>query len=240
MGAHDGSTLPPMTRLGRYEIVRLLAQGGMADIYLGREIELARGSSPRRCGWTTPSPRFVAIKVLSKQRNECAESCALFADEARLVGLLEHPNLSEVLEVNEENGTAYLVMEYVHGADLRQILGQAATANVALSYECAVSIVCAAAAGLDHAHRAVDGSGKQLDLVHRDVSLSNIMVGHDGSVKVIDFGIAQSRAALHVTNPGVVRGKAKRIGRFSGRRPSWKKAFVTLKPGDNIEFFEGV
>jgi serine/threonine protein kinase len=186
--------LEDMSYLGSYELVRLLAQGGMADIYLAKSL--------------AASSRFVAVKVLNARRAADPEARALFADEARLVGMLDHLNLAGVLEVDVEAGVHYLVMDYVHGADLREILAFAAATDRAIPYDCALTIVAAAAAGLHHAHTRCDDDGYPLDLVHRDVSLSNIMVGHDGSVKVIDFGIAQSSQAIHRTNPGIVRGKA--------------------------------
>ena len=179
------------TRLGSYELLRLLAQGGMADVYLARQ----NGS-------------YCAVKVLNAQRAGDNESCALFRDEARLVGMLNHPNLACVYEVDVQSGVHYLAMEYVHGADLREVLARAEATNAAIDYDCALTLVGAAAEGLDHAHRRCGPDARPLHLVHRDVSLSNIMVGHDGSVKVIDFGIAISTASIHTTLPGVVRGKA--------------------------------
>jgi serine/threonine-protein kinase len=183
----------PVSRLGAYELVRLLAQGGMADIYLARQ---------------AGSNRHVAVKVLNTSRAGDVESCALFMDEARVAGLLCHPNLAGVYEVDVEDGVYYLAMEYVHGADLREVLAQAELRQSAVPFDAAVTIVAGAAAALDHAHRRCGPDGRPLHLVHRDVSLSNIMVGHDGSVKVIDFGIAVSTASMHHTNPGIVRGKA--------------------------------
>ena len=182
-----------MTVLGNYQLVRLLAQGGMADIYLARQTGL---------------DRLVAVKVLNQQRANDAESAALFLDEARVVGMLSHANLASVYEVAEEDGVQFLAMEYVHGCDLRELLGAAQRAGVAVPYEAACAIVMAAAAGLDHAHRRCAPDGRPLHLVHRDVSLSNIMVSHEGAVKVIDFGIARSQLSSHHTNPGIVRGKA--------------------------------
>ena len=189
----SGTSLPLMTRLGNYELVRLLAQGGMADIYLARQNGL---------------DRLVAVKVLSSARANDADAAALFMDEARLVGMLSHANLAGVFEVAAADGVHYLAMEYVKGCDLRELLGAAQKAKVALPYEAAVAIVMGAAAGLDHAHRRCDPDGRPLHLVHRDVSLSNIMVSHEGAVKLIDFGIARSQVSSHHTNPGIVRGKA--------------------------------
>jgi len=186
------TSLPAHTSLGNYELLRLLAQGGMADIYLAR----------------TRDRRLCAVKVMNPQRAGDSEACALFMDEGRVLGMLDHANLAGVYEVAKEGHCYYLAMEFVHGADLRELLATAERSEVAMPYETAVAIVAAAAAGLDHAHRRCSPDGKPLRLVHRDVSLSNIMVAHDGSVKVIDWGIACAAVSEHHTNPGVVRGKA--------------------------------
>jgi serine/threonine protein kinase len=187
------TSLPAPTRLGNYELVRLLAQGGMADIYLAKQLGLER---------------LVAIKVLNRARAADPESCTLFLDEARLLAMLDHQNLASVYEVDRLDGVHYLAMEYVHGVDLRELLATCEREQRAVPFETAVAIVAGAAQGLDHAHRRCGPDGKPLHLVHRDVSLSNIMVGHDGAVKVVDFGIAIASVSSHHTNPGIVRGKA--------------------------------
>ena len=168
--------LPLGSRLGSYELIRLIAQGGMADIYLARRVGPGQFE------------RHVAVKVLNRMRAADPEACAMFLDEARLVALLNHHNIASVFEVDVVDGKHYLAMEYVHGADLREVLARSQRAGQLLPIETALSIVCAAATGLDHAHHRRGPSGAPLRLVHRDVSLSNIMVGHDGSVKVVDFG----------------------------------------------------
>ncbi|MBA3458451.1 MAG: protein kinase [Deltaproteobacteria bacterium] len=178
-------------RLGTYELVKPLAQGGMADVYLAKSDD-----------------RHVALKVLSAQRQADRESCALFLDEGRVVRLLDHKNVASVLDVDVAGGQHYLAMEYVHGADLREIVLAASHAGMSIPFAMSLSIVAQAAAGLDHAHRRCDRDGVPLKLVHRDVSLSNIMVGHDGVVKVVDFGIARSTMSTVHTSPGIVRGKA--------------------------------
>jgi serine/threonine-protein kinase len=192
----EGSVLALSNRLGTYELIRPLAQGGMADIYLARRLGPGQFE------------RHVAVKVLNQRRADDTQACAMFLDEARVVAMLNHHNIASVLEVDVVDGKHYLAMEYVHGADLREILSAAQRAGQLLPLETSVAIVCAAAAGLDHAHRRCGPDGKPLRLVHRDVSLSNIMVGHDGSVKVVDFGIASTTIASVHTLPGVVRGKA--------------------------------
>jgi len=192
----EGSALSLSNRLGTYELIRPLAQGGMADIYLARRLGPGHFE------------RYVAVKILSPSRAADAEACAMFLDEARVVALLNHHNIASVLEVDVVDGNHYLAMEYVHGADLREVLAAAQHAGKLLPIETALEIVCAAAAGLDHAHRRCGPDGRPLKLVHRDVSLSNIMIGHDGSVKVVDFGIATTTIASVHTSPGMVRGKA--------------------------------
>ncbi len=169
--------------LGKFELVRLIAQGGMADVYLARQRDL---------------DRLVAVKILDAERVADPDARALFLDEARLGSLLSHPNLSIVYDVAAEDDTYYLAMEYLDGADLRVLL-QASAGPIAPAT--ALAIITAAAAGLAHAH--------DRDVVHRDVSLTNIMLTRDGQVKVIDFGIASGRASTHVTLPGTVRGKTR-------------------------------
>ncbi|MBA3455516.1 MAG: serine/threonine protein kinase [Deltaproteobacteria bacterium] len=179
-------------RLGAYTLLQTLGQGGMADVYLAS---------------TAGIDAHVAVKVLSAQRSLDTESCALFLDEARVVRMLDHKNIASVLDVDVSGGRHYLAMEYIHGADLREVLVTCAQKSSLPSYEFSLSVVAQAAAGLDHAHRRCDADGKPLHLVHRDVSLTNIMVGHDGTVKVVDFGIARSTLSSVHTSPGIVRGK---------------------------------
>ena len=183
-------------RLGPYQLLRPLARGGMADIYLAT-----------RDG--CPIARQVALKVLDPIRAPDPETRAMFLDEARLLALLAHHNIAAVLDVDIADEHLYLAMEYVHGVDLRNLLSASVRAGQrALEYDAAVAIVCAAAAGLHHAHDRTAPDGKPLELVHRDVSLSNIMASHDGAVKVVDFGIASTTIATVRTCPGTVRGKA--------------------------------
>ena len=191
----EGAAPTCLARIGRYQVVRPLAQGGMAELYLARRVDRAGGPA-------------VALKVLGRARAADPEARAMFLDEARVAGLLAHPNIAAAVEVDELDGHCLLAMEYVDGADLRVLLAAAQRAGVAIPLETALSIVSAAALGLDHAHRRCAPDGAPLRLVHRDVSLSNIMVGRAGEVKVIDFGIATTAIASVHTSPGVVRGKA--------------------------------
>ncbi len=175
-------SMTPGTRIGSFEIVRLLASGGMGEVYLARH---------------ALAGHEVALKVLHGGDDEMR---ALFHDEARVGARLDHANLARAHELGTEGGLCYLAMDYVRGIDLRELLQGSQRSARAVPYATAVSIVAAAAAGLEHAHRH--------RVVHRDVSLSNIMVTFDGDVKVIDFGIARAADSAHRTAPGTVRGKA--------------------------------
>ncbi|HEY1553959.1 MAG TPA: serine/threonine-protein kinase [Kofleriaceae bacterium] len=172
-----------LARLGRYDLVKRIARGGMADVYLG-----------------VAGADTVAVKVLDPARAADPAAPALFGAEAQLGALLSHPAVPAVYEAASEHGVHYIAMEYVDGVDLGELLA----ANQPLPLPAALSIVAAAAAGLDHAHRRCGADGRPLRLVHRDVSPSNIMVTRAGAVKVIDFGIAQTEAT---TRDGLVRGK---------------------------------
>src|SRR6185436_1994596 len=124
----EGNSLEGLETMGGYELLRPLAQGGMADLYLARR--LGPGQFERQ----------VALKVLNQRRANDAEACAMFLDEARLVAMLNHHNIASVLEVDVVDGNHYLAMEYVHGADLRVVLGAAQRAGMLLPYETTISI----------------------------------------------------------------------------------------------------
>src|SRR4051812_28534457 len=128
----EGKRLTVPERMGGYELLRPLAQGGMADLYLARR--LGPGQFERQ----------VALKVLNRRRATDAEACAMFLDEARLVAMLNHHNIAAVLDVDVAEGNHYLAMEYVDGADLREVVCASQRAGTLVPFETAISIVCAA------------------------------------------------------------------------------------------------
>jgi serine/threonine protein kinase len=187
---------PVPKRIGRYDLVRHLATGGMAEIYVARLAGIG--------GFQ----RHVTLKTIRPERVEDQAFVHMFLDEARLVAGLHHHNVCQVHDVGLDNGTYYLALEYIHGESARAILERARDLNVTIPLEISLAIIAGAAAGLHHAHesRALDGT--QLALVHRDVSPSNILVGYDGSVKLIDFGIARAAVGRHAeTQTGMIKGK---------------------------------
>ncbi len=172
-----------------------LAAGGMARIYIGRATGI--GSFERH----------VVLKLITPERANDTIAVQMFLDEARLAASLNHQNVAQVFEVGEDSGIHYLAMEYVHGQDLRALLAKAGSEGTRIPLELALTIVTNAAAGLNHAHDRRGPDGLPLGIVHRDVSPSNIMVGYDGAVKLLDFGIAKATSRSVETQSGIIKGK---------------------------------
>jgi serine/threonine protein kinase len=183
------------TKLGKYELLMPLAAGGMARIYIGRSTGI--GSFERH----------VVLKLITPERERDATAVQMFLDEARLAASLNHQNVAQVFEVGEDLGIHYLAMEYVHGQDLRALLAKAGSQGTRIPLELALTVIAGAAAGLNHAHERRGADGVPLGIVHRDVSPSNLMIGYDGSVKLLDFGIAKATARSVQTQSGIIKGK---------------------------------
>jgi serine/threonine protein kinase len=151
--------------------------------------------------------RHVVLKLITPERANEAVAVQMFLDEARLAASLNHQNVAQVFEVGEDGGIHYLAMEYVHGQDLRTLLAKAGSQGTRVPLELALTVVAGAAAGLNHAHERRGPDGTPLGIVHRDVSPSNLMVGYDGAVKLLDFGIAKAAARSVETQSGIIKGK---------------------------------
>ncbi|UJR82348.1 serine/threonine-protein kinase [Sandaracinus amylolyticus] len=189
--------LQPGERVAHYEIVTHLRSGGMAALYLARRVGPA--------GFA----RDVAIKLVHPHLAEDESFRRMFVDEARLSARIVHPNVVHVEELGEERGRYFLVMEYVHGASLSQILDRLRRGGQWIDRDVAVRIAIAVAEGLHAAHETRGDDGEPLDLVHRDVSPSNVLVTEQGHVKLIDFGIAKARGRAQETESGVLKGKTR-------------------------------
>jgi serine/threonine-protein kinase len=190
----SGSGQPP-TRIGRYEIVLELGRGGMGSVYLA----LARGMG----GFE----RRVALKVCHPQLLDDEDFVAMFLDEARLAAGIHHPNVVSTIDVGKDDGWLYMVMDYVEGVSLQSVLRGCQEKGETIPEEVAVRIAIDACRGLHAAHELRGGDGRPLNLVHRDVSPHNLMIGFDGGCRVLDFGIAKAEARSHSTRDGVVKGK---------------------------------
>jgi len=182
-------------KVGRYEVITHLATGGMAQIYLARQSGL--GSFERH----------VVLKTILRERASDQRFVTMFLDEAKLAATLNHQNVAQVYEVDQADGAYFMAMEYVHGENARALLETTLRRGWTIPLELAVMIISGAAAGLHHAHERRGKQGQPLNIVHRDVSPANIMVGYDGSVKVLDFGIAKAEERATKTVGGTIKGK---------------------------------
>ena len=187
--------MPPELLSGKYELLHKLATGGMAEVFLARQ----RGLE----GFE----KLVVVKRILPHLAESADFVRMFLDEARTAADLRHQNVVTVFEVGEDGGTWFLVMEYLHGQNLRRVERAASEAGGSIPLAQSLRIVLDAANGLHYAHRKADLRGRALGIVHRDVSPQNIIVTYDGVAKIVDFGIARAASTTHETRSGVVRGK---------------------------------
>jgi serine/threonine-protein kinase len=174
-----------------------IASGGMATVHFGRLLG-AVGFS-----------RTVAIKRLHPQYSRDPEFVSMFLDEARLATRIQHPNVTVPLDVVllEETGEVFLVMEYIHGANLAHLLRGTLGMKTTVLPSISAAIMSGALHGLHSAHEAVSELGFPLNIVHRDVSPQNIMVGVDGVARVLDFGVAKAVSRCQSTREGQVKGK---------------------------------
>jgi serine/threonine protein kinase len=182
-------------RFNRYESVRRIAVGGMAEIFLAR----AKGME----GFE----KLVVLKKILAQYAANAEFVGMFLDEGRIASTLRHPNIGQVTDIGMTNGQYFLVMEFLHGVDVRRLLRKLAVSQRRLPLDHAVAIAIGMCAGLHHAHEHVGLDGKPLNLVHRDVSPQNVFVTYDGSVKMLDFGVAKAAHRVQETQGNSLKGK---------------------------------
>lgn len=181
--------------IGRYGIFAKIASGGMASVYFGRLLGAAGFS------------RTVAIKRLHPHLAEDPEFVSSMIDEARMAARIHHPNVVATLDVVAEGGELLVVMEYVRGESLSRLLKSESVLVRGVPVSIASAVVVGALHGLHAAHEATDDHGSPLGIVHRDVSPQNILVGVDGTARVIDFGVAKAAGRLQTTRQGVFKGK---------------------------------
>ena len=192
MLANTLETYAPPRHLGRYELIAPLGEGGMARVY----VAVQRGPIANK---------LVVIKLLREQFTGDEHFVAMFADESRITVLLNHPNVIHTYESSSTESEYYIVMEFLEGKTLAQLIRRVGRETFPL--ETHLWVLCEILAGLHYAHELQDFGGEPLNIVHRDVSPSNILVTVRGEVKLLDFGIAKVQGAIAETQHGIIKGK---------------------------------
>lgn len=187
-------SLRPHGRFGRYRVDRRIGAGGMSQAWRG-QLEGLGGFR-----------KLVVIKLLHPEHVDDPEFVRMFMDEARLTARLSHPNIAQVYEAGVQDELPFLAMEYIAGPDLTHVVKRL-RGNADRPYGVAARLFSGVARGLAAAHTATDEDGRPLQIVHRDVSLGNIVVARDGAAKLIDFGIARWQEKSTVTEVGLLKGK---------------------------------
>ncbi|MFE8598195.1 protein kinase domain-containing protein [Archangium violaceum] len=181
-------------RFGQYVLIRKLAEGGMAEIFLAKHLG-AEGFE-----------RDVVIKCMHEHLTQHREFVSMFLDEARLAARLHHPNIVQITDLGMADNRYFICMEYLAGEDLEAVFGATQYQGQGVPIPIAARIILSALEGLEFAHGYQD-QGRPLELVHRDISPSNIFVTYQGTVKVLDFGIAKASSRMTQTQPGFLKGK---------------------------------
>ena len=179
-----------------YVLLERLASGGMAEVYLAKKMA-ARGVQ-----------KFVAVKRILEQFSSSEDFIKMFQDEAQIAINLSHGNVVSIYDFGLHQGQFFIVMEFVEGRNLREIMNRLEGAGESLSISYIVNIIKQVSAGLDYAHNCIDPkTGQSLNIIHRDVSPQNVMISFSGQCKIVDFGIAKATNQMEVTQGGALKGK---------------------------------
>ncbi len=193
---------------GRFHLLERIASGGMADVFKAR----MTGEE----GFE----KIVAIKRILPHLATNEGFITMFVDEAKLAAQLTHNNIIHIYELGKVDAWHYIAMEYVDGKDLRSILKMGRDRTYPLPPELALFITSRIASALDYAHRRPAPDGRELNLVHRDVSPQNILISWEGDIKLCDFGVAKAATKVSTTISGALKGKLQ----YMSPEQAWGKA----------------
>ncbi len=180
---------------GKYYLVDKIATGGMAEIFKAKSIS------------TAGFEKIQVIKRILAHLSSNDEFVTMFIDEAKISVSLQHANIVQIYDFGKIRDNYFIAMEWVDGKDVKLVLRKLAGRRKILPEEFAVYIAHELCKGLDYAHRKTDMQGRDLGIVHRDMSPSNVLVSYDGEIKIADFGIAKAEMSQYDTKDGVLKGK---------------------------------
>lgn len=183
------------TRFGKYTLLNRIAVGGMAEVFLARQ-EGLEGFEKTIC-----------IKRIRPHLSSQPNFVRMFLNEAKLAAQLNHPNVVQIYDLGRVNDSYFIAMEYISGRDMSRIIPKAEKAGIPFPMIYALRIASNVCEGLYYAHTKTDAYGNPLNVVHRDITPENILVSFNGTVKIVDFGIAKANTQLEQTRAGEIKGK---------------------------------
>ncbi|HVY40483.1 MAG TPA: serine/threonine-protein kinase, partial [Polyangia bacterium] len=180
---------------GKYYLLERINVGGMAEVFKAKTFGVE--------GFE----RLLAVKRILPNIAEDEEFISMFIDEAKIAVQLQHANIAQIFDLGKVDGSFFIALEYVHGRDLRSIFDRMRSRGDSLPVSMACYVMMQVCEGLDYAHNKRDAQGRQLHLIHRDISPQNVLIGYEGEVKLIDFGIAKAAGKASTTQAGILKGK---------------------------------
>lgn len=187
--------LPNPIPFGKYYLLERINVGGMAEVYKAKAFGVE--------GFE----RLLAVKKILSSIAEDEAFINMFIDEAKIAGGLNHPNIAQIFDLGKVDGSYFIALEYIGGKDLKTIFERARRIGEKVSIPRVCYTIMKVCEGLAHAHTKKDAQGKDLHIVHRDISPQNVLMSYEGEVKIIDFGIAKAQGKTSQTQVGILKGK---------------------------------
>ena len=180
---------------GKYYLLERINVGGMAEVFKAKTFGVE--------GFE----RLLAVKRILPNIAEDEEFITMFIDEAKIAVQLQHANIAQIFDLGKVDESFFIALEYVNGRDLRSIFDRMRNKAESLPIAMACYVIMQVCEGLDYAHNKRDAQGRELHLVHRDISPQNVLIGYEGECKLIDFGIAKAAGKASKTQAGILKGK---------------------------------
>jgi serine/threonine protein kinase len=189
------SALKKPIPFGKYYLLERINVGGMAEVFKAKTFGVE--------GFE----RLLAVKRILPNIAEDEEFITMFIDEAKIAVQLQHANIAQIFDLGKVDDSYFIALEFVNGRDMRSIFDRMRSRGESVPIPMACYVIMQVCEGLDYAHNKRDGQGRELHLVHRDISPQNVLIGYEGEVKLIDFGIAKAAGKAGKTQAGILKGK---------------------------------